>query len=355
MKNRNIVLFSSGISECSGLLCRLAESLNKRGYVCEYWRNLFANANDEKCIALLPMLIKKIPTFDYAVLICEGHDVTMLQRRESVEKVKTMRDNVLFEIGLCVMALGANRTILITDEDVRLPDDLTGVGNQTALKRIVFSNRASEADIDAACEEVDRYICATGDYLSPVVIGAASSTACGYVNNFVFRALEHIDEGVFFESDGKNHIYPIEKIYMHIVLPNDFDDMKAKNTQIYTSAFQKGSVPNARSRPVNLYFKTIGDELHIIDYPTTLVTSYDTACMILSLQADDKADPKASTRFIDKELNLYAATLRKLLKIDYLVKVIDEHYMHLSANEKSEMIKRVIDIVDNRLTIDYMR
>ena len=37
-------------------------------------------AKDSRNISLLPMLVKKIPTFDFAVLICEGHDRTMVQR-----------------------------------------------------------------------------------------------------------------------------------------------------------------------------------------------------------------------------------------------------------------------------------
>ena len=74
MRKMNIVIFSSGVSEKEGILNNLINALDARGYNCFCWRDLFQNANTKNSIALLPMLIKKIPTFDFAILICEGHD-----------------------------------------------------------------------------------------------------------------------------------------------------------------------------------------------------------------------------------------------------------------------------------------
>ena len=53
------------------------------------------------------MLIKKIPSFDYAIIICEGHDITHIKRNYRIIKQKTMRDNLVFEIGLGTFALGS--------------------------------------------------------------------------------------------------------------------------------------------------------------------------------------------------------------------------------------------------------
>ena len=139
MRQQNIVLFSSGVSEKNGILDFVKTELDKLEYQCSYWRDLFANARDSNNIALLPMLIKKIPTFDFAVLICEGHDQTKMLREDVDDAVPTMRDNVLFEIGLCTMALGPNRVILLTDKQVRIPDDLKGVDNQSAVEIIIYN------------------------------------------------------------------------------------------------------------------------------------------------------------------------------------------------------------------------
>ena len=136
MRRQNIILFSSGVSERNGILQYAKDMLTKQGYSCSYWRDLFRGANDSENIALLPMLIKKIPTFDFAILICEGHDETDMIRNGVVEHARTMRDNVLFEIGLCSMALGLNRVLLLTDGSVRLPEDLQGVGKETPDRTI---------------------------------------------------------------------------------------------------------------------------------------------------------------------------------------------------------------------------
>ena len=74
MRSQNIVLFSSGVSEREGISLAIRDALEGMGYSCSYWRELFRDAKDSRNISLLPMLVKKIPTFDFAVLICEGHD-----------------------------------------------------------------------------------------------------------------------------------------------------------------------------------------------------------------------------------------------------------------------------------------
>ena len=156
MRQQNIVLFSSGVSEKNGILGFVKEELDKLEYQCSYWRDLFANARDSNNIALLPMLIKKIPTFDFAVLICEGHDQTKMLREDVDDAVPTMRDNVLFEIGLCTMALGPNRVILLTDKIVRIPDDLKGVDNQSAVAIIIY-NPGDADSYSAATQKIVKH------------------------------------------------------------------------------------------------------------------------------------------------------------------------------------------------------
>ncbi|MBQ9746027.1 MAG: nucleotide-binding protein, partial [Clostridia bacterium] len=138
MKVTNIIIFSSGVSERRGLLQWLCSELEAFGCRCFCWRDLFTNANHSDSIALLPMLIKKIPTFDFAILICEGHDKVQLIRNGQLEETNSMRDNVLFEIGLCSVALGLNKVILLADETVRLPEDLTGLNGKLAIKRVML-------------------------------------------------------------------------------------------------------------------------------------------------------------------------------------------------------------------------
>ncbi len=361
MLNKNIVIFSSGVSEQNGITQTIKNTLDRMGYTCMDWRGLFSCANDTDNIALLPMLIKKIPTFDFAVLICEGHDITYISRGQNSETAKTMRDNVLFEIGLCAMAIGLNRTILVTDRDVRLPDDLRGTNGQLAVKQIAFSGKDSSSDCAAiafdatsVCEEIDSYIKQEGEHLNQIVIGAAASGACGYASNFICRTLEHIDDELIIKDGGNQKTVQVspERVHLHIVLPNNLDPTVLKDIADRQASLLRGSVAAARNRPADFYCFFDKEDLHIIDYPTNVVTSYETARMILEMDADDTFDEAATDRFVAKEMALYESTLRTILNDTFVQQVIEEHYCDTSKEEKEKMRRNVLDIVTNRLTVE---
>lgn len=60
---------------------------------------------------------------DYAILIVTPDDV--LDRRGEV--LSAPRDNIVFEIGLFIGALGRHRTVILRDQRVSLPSDLGGI------------------------------------------------------------------------------------------------------------------------------------------------------------------------------------------------------------------------------------
>lgn len=73
----------------------------------------------------LNTLIDASDTYDFAVLVATPDDATT--KRGTT--VPVPRDNVIFELGLFVGGLGADRTFLITDRsqsDLGLPSDLAG-------------------------------------------------------------------------------------------------------------------------------------------------------------------------------------------------------------------------------------
>lgn len=360
MTNNNIVIFSSGVSEQNGITEKIKNKLNQMGYNCMDWRGLFSFANNSDNIALLPMLIKKIPTFDFAVLVCEGHDTTYISRGKDSEFVKTMRDNVLFEVGLCAMAIGLNRTILVTDSEVRLPDDLCGINGNLALKRIVFpsdmiktNNDENFIDTTFICEQIDRYIDQEKDHINQVVIGAAASGACGYAANFICRALEHIDDEIVVNDGEHQKIIRIspENVYMHIVLPNNLDENVIESIKKKQKNMLHGTILTARNRPAEFDFYFKGEELHIVDYPTNIVTSYDTARIILEMDADDNFDEMASERFVTKEISLFESTLKTILNDDFIKQVVDEHYSDRTDAEKEKLQRNVLSVITNRFTV----
>ncbi len=357
MNKTNIVMFSSGVTEKNGVLFYVRDQLNEMGYSCTYWKDLFRHAHDEDHIALLPMLIKKIPTFDYAVIICEGHDKTSMLRNGTYIEVNAMRDNVLFEIGLCSMALGLSKVILLTDGVLHLPEDLSGANGELAVKNFVYHLEDSEtpgqfdATFGRIVKEIGEYIRNSENTLTPVVIGAASSLACGYVSNFVFRTLENIHREIETE-DGRRTVCA-DNVHLHIVLPEEYREDTPMKAQELKKKYKVGKV-EARDRQAEFRYVFRGEELHIYDWPTNIVTSYDTAKMILNIDADDEVDIQAITRFTAKELSLFQKTLNSLLNGVFLRQNAPLLYCGKSPEEKEAMLSQMQEIIEERVHIEII-
>lgn len=363
MRKVNIVIFSSGISEKNGILDEVIKGLEAKGHAVFCWRDLFKDAHESTNIALLPMLIKKIPSFDFAVLIGESHDFTTLYRKGKRVEVPSMRDNVIFEIGLSVMALGLKRVILLTDKSVRLPEDLTGLHGDLAIKHIIWSrptyvvkkiNNHIQKDnreiVPNIFNEMTTYIEKYKCQISPVVIGASTSAAIGYITNFILRLLEKINTG--FMCNDRFMPVDTSSIFLHIVIPENYEEGTFITADNNNPDLQVGILKNARSRPLSFKFKMEKDSIHIYDYPTTLVTSYDTARMILDIKADDEEDPLARTRFYQKELDLFGVTLRIILNKNFISEKVNSYYPSLPNEEKEKMIQQILYIVEHNFYIE---
>ncbi|WP_050027391.1 nucleotide-binding protein [Verrucomicrobium sp. BvORR034] len=77
----------------------------------------------------LETLVSRLSEFDFAILILTADDLTLSRGTESASP----RDNVVFELGLFMGALGRTRTFIVYDrtKNIRLPSDLAGVSAAT--------------------------------------------------------------------------------------------------------------------------------------------------------------------------------------------------------------------------------
>lgn len=71
----------------------------------------------------LETLTNKAPDYDFAILVLTPDD--LLVKRDDVQL--SARDNVLFELGLFMGALGRSNTFIVAEEKVSLPSDLAGI------------------------------------------------------------------------------------------------------------------------------------------------------------------------------------------------------------------------------------
>src|SRR5687767_5344141 len=99
-------------SSAEGLAVAEAIQLNLK-YNCEshIWsQGLFGLSNGP-----LENLVKCLGEFDFAILVLTPDDLTVSRGQES----QSPRDNVVFELGLFIGAIGRNRVFMVVDRDAR--------------------------------------------------------------------------------------------------------------------------------------------------------------------------------------------------------------------------------------------
>lgn len=106
---------------------------------------------------LIESLEKTLPTVDFAALILSPDDTVISRNKEN----DAPRDNIIFELGLFMGALGHARTFLIRprDIDIKIPTDLAGI---TSLTYKLGPKDEISTAIAAACNEMRTTILTTG-------------------------------------------------------------------------------------------------------------------------------------------------------------------------------------------------
>lgn len=90
---------------------------------------------------------------DFAIAIAHPDDVVEVRG----EKLRTLRDNVLFELGLFMGRLSRHRAILVCprNEQIKLPSDLTGL---TVLKYAPGSDGELAVRLGPICTEIKKLV-----------------------------------------------------------------------------------------------------------------------------------------------------------------------------------------------------
>jgi hypothetical protein len=91
--------------------------------------------------------------FDFAVFVFDADDVAQIRRAE----VRTVRDNVVFELGLFIGRLGRGRAFWITAEGTaapHIPTDLAGITRLTYRKEEATSPQRLLAELERSCQRL---------------------------------------------------------------------------------------------------------------------------------------------------------------------------------------------------------
>jgi len=118
-------VFIGSSSEALTEATSLKESLNRKGVTCSLWtQDVFQPSQ-----TTIEDLLKFADSSDFAILLMTADDMTISRGRRK----KTPRDNVVFELGLFMGAIGRDRTFIASPRkvDLKLPTDLLGVTHLT--------------------------------------------------------------------------------------------------------------------------------------------------------------------------------------------------------------------------------
>lgn len=119
----------------------------------------------------LESLLLAVERFDFAVLVLTPDDLAVSRGTPK----QTARDNVIFELGLFVGAIGRDRTFMLFDRETppALPSDIAGI---TAATYQRHSSGNLEAALGAPCTKIQNAIERHGVRESQKIKGLAEAT-----------------------------------------------------------------------------------------------------------------------------------------------------------------------------------
>lgn len=134
-------------------------------------------------------------------------------------------------------------------------------------------------------------------------------------------------------------------------MPYEYSESTPSDSRESMNQLRKGCVPAARFRRAEFRYTLKGKQLHIYDYPTTLVTGYQTARMILRIKADDETDSYAEKRFNAKELDLFENALKTFLNESFIRETVKHFYRDDTEEEEEALIRRLSSMME-RVTVE---
>lgn len=118
--NIDSVVFIGSSSEAADVATYLDKALKKNGIETRSWIDGVFQVSETTIESLMGIA----SNVDFAILLLTPDDLTTSRRK----KIDSPRDNVIFELGLFMGALGRDRTLIVADKALgKLPSDLLGV------------------------------------------------------------------------------------------------------------------------------------------------------------------------------------------------------------------------------------
>ena len=255
--DRKINVFIGGSSEALNIAQKVSETLTDSGrFNVVIWNKDTFTYND----SFLSSLIKSSLIYDFGIFVASSDDLALI--RKNMDEIP--RDNVIFEYGLFLGAMGNKKTFLLQEDTCKLPTDL--LGYTTPRYKATFKLKEWTELVESIAGEMNKQF-----LKSEIQVLPSTSLAIGYFNSFISKVSKHI-----FESDGSilnKSKLEHKKVSIEVRIPNELsDDIGAKAFVYYKEESLEIDEIGSSERPFPIrFYKSIDDQkLTIIDIPTTL-------------------------------------------------------------------------------------
>lgn len=271
-------IFIGSSKEGSGVAKKIKNGINEKcqdWLECELWNEgKVFNVNK----GTLDSLIKASRKYDYGIFIASNDDLTSKRWKLN----RTIRDNVLFEMGLFLGSLGLDRAFLVTHSKITLPSDFNGV---TTI-------RYSKTNIDDKISDIITELNKTKNSFCPKPV-ASAALAMGYYENYIYpllKKLSSIKTQFELEICIPKNLSNIEDQINHY-----FDvTLSRKKFEERPTVYEYGEIPNK-------YW----------DIPTTLGTLRQLIDLIIP--SSEIGDNQEKEEWIEYELRNFVGTLNVLI------------------------------------------
>lgn len=224
----------------------------------------------------LTSLLKFVSVFDFAILVMSDDD---LVRSRGWLKKAAPRDNVVFELGLFMGAMGKRRSFPVVAPPkkgrLKTPSDL--LGNTEIRLSAGFRTKSIEEAVKDPCTRLRETIISRSKeaYLQLL---PSTGLAVGYFKNFLIPACNALASAASLEVNGSPVDISNDNFDFNIILP---DSLSVASPEGATKYFKSNSLvsvslpTSGRPYPLHVDAAVSGGRLQIFDYPTTLGASHE--------------------------------------------------------------------------------
>ena len=326
MHKPHAIVFSSGKSH--RIAEAVKENLEHRGFTADTWKENFFDDNNT---APLNTFLKKLLCFDFAVLVLGDDDLRVDPQSGSTTAIP--RDNVVFELGATMARMGTQKTFLITPAAPRvtLPTYFKGLDPLTYELRTDGNHVAGTG---TACTHIrDRMARLDQDAFHSDL--PALGLAYGYFFNFVRPIHNTLREPQRVTLPASDTPWAPEHGYtLTVVIPDKLMNRQSAD-EFLRSEMHAANVhvllKDGRDLDVYVLPRRAADSpLHILDIPTTLLTSEKVIRRVDSFWGGGDRDFRE--RLARREIAAFARRIRGLIEEEQLsarrVMVVDLANLH---------------------------